>query len=174
MLKQFLRSLACGLLGLAVGAGIVQFAVWKWDSLSSHWIDSGGILPMLGLLAGLGWAAADEFDRLRALRRLLILVAIPLGALGGLLAFVITSRTWFADKIPPEQSSFLFQLMNPSVLPTFGERSGSGSGMTSEVTYGRSLFVGAFAAPLVMWLFTRKMNLDPKPPAPNPPPAPQP
>lgn len=38
-MKRFLTVFACGVAGLLAGCGVVAFAVSRWTSLSSHWVN---------------------------------------------------------------------------------------------------------------------------------------
>ena len=154
--RHFLRAVGCGIAGLVLASAIVYFATATWTSLSSRWINSGAVLPILGLIGGLALAEKDIGERRETLRRWLALAAVPLCTLGNYLAWMITCRAWFADRIPPEHQAFLDQFLHPSVLPTFVTRSGGAGSYGSEETYLEYLIVGALVGPFIFWIGTRE------------------
>ena len=156
MLKYFTISLTLALLGLVAGSLIVWFAVSTWTTLSTHWLHSALVMPTLGLIGGLALSDGKIGDSRGRLRGLLALVACPLCGFANYLAFVITSRTWFADQIPLDHQSLIGQLLNPDWLPAFSSRSSTYSSGSAE-TWLMSLVVGLVAGPvLVFWTTSRK------------------
>ena len=52
MLKNAFRAIFLALLGMGLGCAIVQFAVSRWSEVSSYWIISGMVWPLIGLMIG--------------------------------------------------------------------------------------------------------------------------
>lgn len=154
MLRRLLIASLFGLAALILGCGIVYGAVSQWTNLSSRWISAGFVFPLLGLTFGMYWFENEVVDCRTRFRLALIPISAVLATAGNYLAWVITSRTWFAERIPAEHQGFLFQLMNPKVLPSFFERGSSGS--SSEQTWVAAIVVGLFAGPIAFWLMTRR------------------
>jgi hypothetical protein len=154
MAKHILKAVSFGLLGLLLGCIIVKIAVSQWTSLNTMWINAAGILPLLGIAGAFGLARAELGPNRGAYRAICTVLAALLGSLGSYMAFVITSGTWFADRIPLEHQGLFFQLLHPGVLPTFVERSSSASSGT-ETTWLASLIIGFVVSPLIFLWFTR-------------------
>jgi len=152
MLGHVVKSAVLGVLGLAFGCGIVLFAVTRWTSLDTMWLNSALVWPILGLTLGLSLAEGSIGTGRTQLRVALTALAIPLCALGNYLAFVLTSRTWFADKIPADQQSFAFQVMHPEVLPNFFHTQNHGS---MEWGWTGYLLLGLVAGPIIFWRSSR-------------------
>jgi hypothetical protein len=150
MFSKLMRAIVFGVLGIAIGDTIVYFAVSRWTSLDSMWINSGAVWPLIGLWAGYAMAESELGAARATLRRLLTLAAIPLCAAGNFLAFVITSRTWFAEQIAPEHRDLFYQLMHPDVLPGIYHRSAHGSSSLAWTWIGY-LVMGLVVGPLVFW-----------------------
>ena len=153
--RHFLNAVGLGIVGILGACGVVYGAVSSWTTVSSHWINSGCVLPILGLTGGLALAEPSIGERRNALRWALIAAAVPLATVGNYLAWLITVRTWFADRIPAEHQGFLFQLTHPSVLPSFVEQR-AGSSYASSETYLQYLLLGAVLGPIILWLTTRR------------------
>ena len=155
MFKHFATAVLLGVLGMVAGELIVWYAVSTWTQISSHWLNSAVVLPILGLWGGLALAEKSVAESRGRLRWLLILVAMPLCGAANYLAFVIASRTWFADKIPAEHQSFFFQLTHPDVLPAFGSTGSSGHSSSAE-SWLMYLILGLVLGPVVFWFTSRK------------------
>jgi hypothetical protein len=153
MFKYFLTSVALAVLGLIIGTAITWTAVSNWTSLSTSWLDAAMIFPIFGLLGGLAIAEPHLGEHRGKFRAALAAVAMPLCGFANYLAFIITSRTWFGDRLPPESQSLVFQLMNPDIMPTFVHKSTSGSGL--EQSWLMYLIVGLFIGPLLIWWTSR-------------------
>lgn len=153
MFKYFLTSVALGILGLFIGTAITWTAVSTWTELNTNWIASAMIFPIFGLLGGLAIAEPHVAEHRGKFRALLALAAMPLCGFGNYLAFIITSRTWFGDRLPPESQSLVFQLMHPDIMPTFVHKSTSGSGL--EQSWLMYLIVGLLVGPLLLWWTSR-------------------
>lgn len=147
MAKGFIYSAV----GVVVGSAIVLYAVSTWTSLSTHWINSGLVIPLLGLHLAFSQSTGELRGRVRVG---MMLIAAVMCTLGNYLAFVITSRTWFAEKIAPEHQGLFYQLTHPDVLPKFIERGSSGSG--SEQTWQMYVCLGLILGPLIFWYGTRR------------------
>jgi hypothetical protein len=154
MFIHLLRAVLLGALGVAVGCSITWGAVSSWTSLSSRWISAGFVAPVMGLTGGMALADRDPSCRRGLLRFLLALASAPLCALGNYLSFLITSRTWNAEKIAPEHRDFFYQLTHPDVLPSFFEK--SSSGLMSEQTWKQYVILGFIVGPIVLYMTTRK------------------
>src|SRR5687768_17596103 len=99
MLSHFLKAVALGLLGLLAGCGLVAWATSQWTELSTRWINAGFVFPLLGLAGGLALAEPAIAGKRDRFRFALSLAAAVLCTAGNFLAYVITSRTWFGDRI---------------------------------------------------------------------------
>lgn len=154
MIRDIARGLLFSLIGIALGCGVVWWAVSTWTSLSSRWIGAGFIAPIFGLHIGLMMARSDDERYLGRLRLALTLVAAFVCTLGNYLAFVITSRTWFLERIAVEHRDFFYLLTHPSALPAFVERASSGGG--SEQTWQMYVVVGLIAGPPAFWFTTKR------------------
>ena len=155
MLVHILRSTVFGLLGIVLGCVVVQCAVSQWTELSSHWINTGFVAPMLGIWGGLTMAESTIGAARFRLRLALAVVAAPLCAVGNFLAFVITSRTWFADRIPVEHRGFIDQLMHPDVLPAFISKGTTGAAGFEE-SWREYVALGLIVGPLLFMWTSRK------------------
>jgi hypothetical protein len=71
------------------------------------------------------------------------------------MAFVIASRTWFADKIRADQQSLLYQIAHPDVLPEFTSTSTSHRSSHAE-SWVMYLIIGLIAGPLAFWFTSRR------------------
>ncbi|HLX65027.1 MAG TPA: hypothetical protein VKX17_27400 [Planctomycetota bacterium] len=149
MFKYFSIGVILGILGVVVGLLIVWLAVSSWTSLSTHWLNTALVLPSLGLIGG-AMIAKGKLESHSGLRALLALAAVPLCGFSNYMAFIITSRTWFADKIAPEHQSLFYQIANPEVMPAFA--SGKSGSAESWLMY---LIVGLVAGPAVVWFMSR-------------------
>jgi hypothetical protein len=150
-----------GVLGLAIGCGIVFFAVSRWTSLDSRWIESGFVGPLILLLLALAFVAPTGDPDRGALRRALVPVAALLTAAGNYLAFVITSRVWYADRMPVGQRSVLYQLLHPGLLPRYVERSYPSS-VGMEQTWKEQVILGLVIGVIGFWWLSRGMSYDRK------------
>ena len=155
MFKYFATSVMFGIVGMVIGTLIVWWAVSTWDSLSTHWLNTAMVMPTLGLVGGLALSDGKIGESRGSLRALLTLVACPICGFSNYLAFIITSRTWFADKIPADHQSFFFQLANPDLMPAFS-KSMSSSNYTSSESWLMYLIIGLVVGPLVFLSASRK------------------
>lgn len=135
-MHRVIFALGLGMLGVVVSSLVVWQVVHSWHSFSSHWLFMPScMLPIFGTLGGYSLAQkltggdAEWYMPNRLARIGYAVLAGSLAGLAGYVAFVITSRTWFADKIEPAASGFAYQFLHPSVLPTFYENSQHGSSM---------------------------------------------
>jgi hypothetical protein len=150
-----------GVLGLALGLGIVTLAVNRWTSLDSRWIESGFVGPLILLLLGFAVVAPTGDPDRGALRRALVPVAALLTAAGNYLAFVITSHVWFADRMPAGQRSVLHQLLHPGALPRYVERSYP-STVGLEQTWVEQVVLGLVVGVIGFWWLSHGMSYDRK------------
>jgi hypothetical protein len=148
-----------GVLGLAIGCGIVFFAVSRWTSLDSRWIESGFVGPLILLLLALAFVAPTGDPERGALRRALIPVAALLSMTGNYLAFVITSHVWYADRMPVGRRSLFYQLLHPGVLPTYVERSYP-SGVSAGLSWVEQVVLGFVIGGIAFWWISRWMSYD--------------
>lgn len=154
MIPDVLRSLVLGFIGMAIGCGIAWWVASTWTEINVWWVLLGPALSVLGLERGLSLSdTKDESYRTR-LRVLLALTAAMVCAVGNYLTFVILSRTWYANEIPTEHQEFLYQLLHPSVLPSFGET--GADGQFEETTWMMYLFFGLIGGPIVFWILTKR------------------
>jgi hypothetical protein len=154
MIRDLARGLVFSLIAMALGCGVVWWAVSTWTSLSSRWIGAGFVAPIFGLHLALFTACSDDERYRGRLRLALTLVAACVCTAGNYLAFVITSRTWFLERIAAEHRDFFHLVTHPSALPTFVERAASGGG--SEQTWQMYVVVGLLAGPFAFWFTTKK------------------
>ncbi len=154
MLKYFAIAVALGIFGMLAGLLIEWGAVSTWTSLSTDWLFAALVLPALGLVGGFAFSQ-DKVESRGALRALLALTAIPLCGFSNFMAFIIASRTWFADAIPSEHQALLYQILHPDVLPEFSRTNSSHASSHSE-TWLMYLIVGLIAGPLAFWFTSRK------------------
>lgn len=160
MTRKLAICIGLGILGVLIGSAIVYGAVSAWTELSSSWVEAGFVVPLMTLIIGLAVVTPAGSPERKTLRRALLPVAALVGTAGNYLAFVITSHVWYADRIPAAQQSWLFQLLHPSVLPSFVSRSSpSSSGI--EQTWIEHVVIGFVAALVAFWWITSRMN--PKP-----------
>jgi hypothetical protein len=154
LFKHFLIAVALGVLGLVIGTLIAWGAVSTWTTLSTNWINSGMVWPTLGLDGGLALAGPHIGQNRGKLRAALMAVAMPLCGFANYLAFIITSRTWFSDRIPEDSQSLIYQIMHPDIMPTFVHTTSSSShGL--EQTWVTYLCIGLIAGPLIFFWSTR-------------------
>ncbi len=113
------------------------------------------VMPTLGLWGGYALSDGKVGESRGSLRALLTLAACPICGFSNYLAFIITSRTWFADKIPVDHQSLFFQLANPDQMPAFS-KSMSSSNYTSSESWLMYLIIGLIAGPLVFLSASRK------------------
>lgn len=131
-MQRLLLALLMGALGVALSSLIVWKVADAWSSFSERWLVLALVMPVFGILAGCGLAeklsggGADWFIRNRLTRLGYALLAGVFSALGGYLAFIITARTWFADRVEPASAGFFHQVLHPSTLPTFYKNSAHG------------------------------------------------
>jgi predicted permease len=155
VVRKLANSIGLGILGLAIGCGVVFWAVSTWTELNTAWIDAACVVPLLFLIIGLAVQTTGDSPARRALRMALIPAAAVLGTAGNYLAYVITAHVWYNDKLPGGQQSLVFQLLHPGILPELTQRSSSSAsfqqGWLEYVVVG--LVAGAFA----FWYITRRM-----------------
>jgi len=155
VIRKLAISAGLGILGLAIGCGVVFWAVSRWTELNTGWIDTACIGPLLFLVIGLGaLTPGNSLDR-RILRFSLIPVAAVLSAAGNYLAYVITAHVWYADKLPAGQQSWVFQLLHPGVLPALTQRSSSSASFAQG--WLEYVAVGLVAGLFAFWYITRRM-----------------
>jgi hypothetical protein len=88
-----------------------------WDSIDQKWIASGMLPPLAGLAVGLKLLDPDVPRDRKRLRAVLLVMAIALGTIGNYLAFVIATRTWYADQFAAGEQSLAYQVTHPDSLP---------------------------------------------------------
>jgi hypothetical protein len=138
-MRTFSLALALGLLGVLLSSLLVWYIARTWSSFSSDWFVLVCLLPIFGILGGAGLSsllARDGHTRQAPGWGACLGLALLGGLLAGLanyLAFVITSRTWFAAQIHPEHAEFFYQVFHPWVLPAFYE--GNEHGGQTEQTW---------------------------------------
>jgi hypothetical protein len=153
MFKAFAASLALGIVGMVAGLMIEWLAVSTWTTLSSDWLFAALIVPIVGMVGGFALFRHDVGESTGPVRALLSLAAIPLCGFSNYMAFIVASRTWFADKIPADQQSLFFQIAHPDLLPAFSTSSHNSSHSESWVAY---LIAGVLVGPIAFWFTSRR------------------
>jgi hypothetical protein len=123
-MRRFLVSAACGLAGVLIGCLILQQVVNRWKSFDIYLLLLHALLALYGIRTGRHLCSdSREGEGMPIRNRYEVMSYSILGAaissLSTFLAFVITSRTWFADRIDPTFSSLWYQLLHPWILPPF-------------------------------------------------------
>ena len=155
MARKLAVSVGLGVLGLAIGCGVVYWAVSRWTELNTGWIDAACVGPLVLLVVGLAAQTPGDSPARGTLRNALIPVAAVLGSAGNYLAYVITAHVWYADKLPAGEQSFVYQLLHPGVLPALTRRTSSSASF--EQGWAEYAAVGLVIGVLVFWYTTRRM-----------------
>jgi hypothetical protein len=139
-----------GLIGLAIGCGIIYLTALATHSIDTRWLGIVGLCPFFGVIFGLKKVSSGSAQERDALILYLPCTAV-LCAAGMYLAFIITAHTWYLANPRAPRVSLAYHVMNPDSVPALHRRRGGTDGWRFWT------LAGAIAGPFALWRVRKEM-----------------